>query len=109
MHNIIITDFAVSKQKYEAMFCVPQMICKRNSLITCLQTQKEFQQRLIEGKAISTRENNWEKENWLKNVKEILNIDVVLPLIAWVSFFLFKRLLISLFDGKVSITFSFVS
>ena len=61
MHNIIITDFAVSKQKYAAMFCVPQMICKRNSLITCLQTQKEFQKGLLKAKLFQ-RERTIEKK-----------------------------------------------
>ena len=69
MHSIIITDFAVSKQKYAAMFCVPQMICKRNSLITCLQTQKEFRQRLIEGKAISRYFKLFQRERTIEKKK----------------------------------------
>ena len=52
------------------MFCVAQMICKRNSLITCLQTQKEFRQRLIEGKAISRYFNEREQLRKRKLIKE---------------------------------------
>ena len=51
------------------MFCVAQMICKRNSLITCLQTQKEFRQRLIEGKAISRYFKLFQRERTIEKKK----------------------------------------